>query len=404
MMNTWKKRIAALLAAVMVLSMAACAKQETKATETTAEPTTEETTEPAFDAAPVIANFTTTPEKVSAAFTQTYVLEVQNENYQSFAKDVDDKLTVSVDFTAGDVYYYGKLESKDGTVSEQLVRCEDGVYYSMTTTEEKTALADEAAAVAAIGEMMKQLSLKTAGYIDPGFFTYNDNTWMTGYILLGSTNVAPDDSWFTYTYADNNGGVKADITADYVGYFGDSGTFEFGKQKDADHAAVISLETDAKGYITSFNEQLTSYQELAIISPPVPLVLTGERTMTAAYGEDIARIDTIVQSLPAAETEEVTEATEETTEAAAEEPGTITMGEVSGCTVVTYDFDYASFAFVEGTQVTPGHFVAFQVDAPEGAEITATVNGEAATFINGYYCYMTAAQAGQEYVVSVTAK
>lgn len=401
-MNTWKKPIALLLAGVLALSLAACAKQETKPTEApTTEATTEATTEPAFDASPVIAGFTTTPEKINATFTQTYVLEVQNENYQSFAKDIDDKLTLSVDFTPGDVYYYGKLESKDGTVAEQLVKAQDGVYYAMTTTEEKTALSDEAAAVAAIGEMMKALSLKTAGYIDPGFFTFNNNAWMTSYILLGSTNVSPDDSWFTYTYADNNGGLKADITADYVGYFGDSGTFEFGKQQDAEHAAVISLETDAKGYITSFNEKLTSYQQLAIISPPVPLVLTGERTMTAAYGEDIARIDTIAQTL--AETEAPTEETTETTEAAGEF-GTISLGEISGCTVVTYDFDYATFAFVEGTQVAPGHFVAFQVEAPEGAEITATVNGEAATFINGYYCYMTAAQAGQEYVVAVSAK
>lgn len=398
-MNTWKKRIAILLAAVLVLSLAACAKQEPAPT---TEPTTE-ATEPAFDAAPVIAGFTTTPEKVNATFTQTYILEVQNENYQSFAKDIDDKLTVSVDFTPGSVYYYGKLKSKDGTVSEQLVHSEDGVYYAMTTTEEKTALADEAAAVAAIGDMMKGLSLKTAGYIDPGFFTFNNGAWMTSYILLGSANVSPDDTWFTYTYTDNNGGVKADITADYVGYFGDSGTFEFGKQKDADHAAVISLETNDKGYITAFNEKLTSYQELAIISPPVPLVLTGERTMTASYGGDIARVDTIAQTLPEPETEAATEETTQATEAAGE-AGTIVMGEVSGCTVVTYDFDYATFAFVEGTQVTPGHFVAFQVEAPEGTEITATVNGDAATFINGYYCYMTAVQAGQEYVVAVSAK
>lgn len=379
-----KKILSLALAAVLLLTLVGGTAQVARAE--------------AFDAASVIAGFNTFPTKVNATFTQTYVLDVQNDDYQSFAKDEADVVTVSMDLTPGDVYYYGKLVEKDGTVTEQLVCAEDGTYYASATTVEKIALPDEATAVGAIYDMMKNLSRKTAGYVDPGFFTYTGNAWMTAYILLGSTNVEPDDFWFTYTYTDNNGGVNASITADYIGYFGDMGTFEFPKQPEAEHAGVIELSTDANGYITSFNEKMTSALSLPIISPPVPLVLNGERTLTAVYGEDVERISALGETAaPAPAVEAAPEQAPEAGEAAS-----IVLGTVEGCTVATYDFDYATFAFVEGNTVAPGHFVAFQVTAPEGAEVAATVNGEEVAFINGYYCYMTPAEAGKEYVVSAT--
>lgn len=474
-----KKILAILLALAMIFSLAACgsngtAAQDPAAGNETAAPgndTAPEDTTPAFDAEAVIAGFTAAPVKFTATMTQTYVLDVQNPDYQSFAKDVADEVVVNVDLTAGDVYYYGKLTEKDGSVSEQLVCKEGDGYVIMTTSSVKQPLPGEEVAVQVINDLMKALSLKTAGYMNMGMFTFNNTSWITDYVLLGSANVNPDDAYFAYEYADNNGGLKMVLNADYIGYFGDQGTFEFGKQEEAEHAGVVTVETTPEGFVTLFNEELTAYQALAIINPPVPLVLNGTRTMTASYDADFTRVESIDQDdmivlnvenatvatfdfdvatmaatpgtdltaghfvavtvepkagyvvksvtvngmdtqlmgtfyclmTPAEDgvtyviAVEVAEEGEVSTEAAV-----IVLGETAGYEVTTYDFDYGTMSFTEGTEVAPGHFVAFQINADEGT-VNPTVNGEAVTFINGYYCYMSAAEAGQTYTIEVAA-
>ena len=469
-MKKLTKVLAVLLAMSMALALAACGGKPASSTPASSTPAS--SSEPAFDAESVIKGFTGAPTKISATFKQTYVLDVQNPDYVAFAKDVADEVIISADLTPGDVYYYGKLTEKDGTVSEQLVCKEGDGYVCLTTTSAKAPLPSEEVALQVISQMMKALSLKTAGYIDPGFFTFNNTSWITDYVLLGSANVKPDDAYFAYEYADNNGGIKMVLNADYIGYFGDQGTFEFGKQETADHAGVVTVETNAEGFVTSFTEKLSAYQALAIINPPVPLVLNGERTLTAVYGGDITRVESIDQNdmivLPVenatvttfdfdvatmtptpgvtltpghfvavtvepkdgfevksvtvngADTQlmgtfyclmqpveegvvyvisvELAEAGGETSDEAA----TIVLGEHGDFEVTTFDFDYGSMSFTEGTAVAPGHFVAFQVNAEQSA-ITATVNGDAVQFINGYYCYMTAVQGGQTYTIEVKA-
>lgn len=295
--------------------------------------------------------------------------------------------------------------------------------------------------------------------------------------MLGSTNVPVDsERYFTYTYSktDDNG-LKAEITTDYIGYYGDSGVFEFGKQADKDHASTITLVTDEHGCITSFEQNFTSYQELNIINPPVPLKLDGSRSFTAEYDKDIASKKTMIDQndIVVNEVENATVKTydfdyatfsftegtditaghyvavqvntkagfkvasvkvngvdatltngyyvymtpavdgviysvvvtiEEDT-GADMTPGTIVVGTVENATIDTFDFDYGTMAFVPGTQVAVDHFVAFQVKAAEGYEVaTATVNGADATFINGYYCFMSAVKAGETYTIEVTMK
>lgn len=468
-----KKFLALLLAMAMILALAACGAKNDAPAPTEA-PTTEAPTEPAFDADSVIAGFTTAPTKFSATFKQTYVLDVQNEDYVSFAKDVADEVVVNVDLTAGDLYYYGKLTEKDGTVTEQLVCKEEGGYVCLSTSTAKQPLPSEDVAAQVIDAMMAALSRKTAGYVDLGMFRFNNTSWITDYVLLGSANVNPSDAYFAYNYSDLNGGLKMELNADYIGYFGDQGTFEFGKQAEAEHAGVITVETTAEGFVTSFTEKLTAYQELAIINPPVPLVLNGERSLTADYAADFARVASIEQddmivnpvenatvatfdfdlatmgfvpgteltpghfvavSVEPKEGFEVKSVTVngidtmlqggyyclmqpaeegvtyvinvEVGEAAAEggeengDAATIVLGELNGFAVTPFDFDYGTMSFVEGTTVAPGHFVAFQINSED---VVPTVNGEEVKFINGYFCYMTAVEAGGVYTIDVAAK
>jgi hypothetical protein len=336
-------------------------------------------------AAEKIATFTTSPTVIDATFKQTYQLAVDSTNasFKAFEKDIADTVVIQADYTAGNVYYYGKKTAKDNSVTEQLVYKDGSTYYWMTTTSVKTALTDEAAAKTKINELMTSLSKETTGYVDGTAFTYNAD-WVNTYIMLGSNTVkGTESSYFTYTYdnADNDG-LKIDIDMKYVGYYGDAGTFEFGT--DATHTgATAAITTTSDGYITSFNETLNNHMEMAITSTPIPLDLTGTRSLTATYGGTLTKKTTITQDI---------------------RPATITVGTVANATVATYNFkqgDYSTLATPSST-VDAGNFVAVKVTPDTGYEVSSvTVNGNETQLIQGYYCYMTAAESGATYNVAV---
>ena len=344
----------------------------------------------ADDAAAKIATFTSSPNTVNATFKQTYKLDVQSENpsFKSFAKDIADTVTIQADFTAGNVYYYGKKVAKDNSVVEQLVVKEDSTYYYLTTSSAKQALADEAAAKTKINELMTSLSKQTTGYVDGKAFVYNAN-WVNTYLLLGSGTIkGTESSYFTYTYDKAEGdGLKVDIDMKYVGYYGDAGVFEFGT--DATHTgAKASIETNDKGYITSFSQTLNNHLDMNIVNPAIPLDLTGTRSLTATYN------GTITKKAASDITQVLT-------------PATVVVGAVEHATVTTYDFkqgDYSTLATPK-TTVTPGNFVAVKVVCDEGYEVSSVkVNNGDTQLINGYYCYMTPAESGQTFNVAVVVK
>ncbi len=81
--------------------------------------------------------------------------------------------------------------------------------------------------------------------------------------------------------------------------------------------------------------------------------------------------------------------------------------QANGIAYELYDFDYATFAFVptEG-EIEQGHFIAIKITGMEivdGTEATVLVDGNAATYLNGYYCYMKSVAAGVNYEVTITA-
>ncbi len=341
----------------------------------------------AEDAKKKIATFTTVPNTVNATFKQTYKLEVNSDNasFKSFEKDIADTVTVNIDYTASNLYYYGKKTAKDNSVTEHLVVKEDSTYYYLTTTKAKQALASEADAKTKISELLESLSKETAGYIDGDAFVYS-NDWVHTYLLLGSGTLNGTEKSFTYSYDKADGdGLKVNVGMDYVGYYGDAGTFEFGT--DAAHkGAKAEIVTDSKGYITSFNQTLDNHLDMRITSTPIPLDLSGTRSLTATY-------DGAVTKKTAGDIEQNIPTTSE-----------IKVPEVTNATITTYDFKNGDFSTLgkPSATVTEGNFVAVKVVCEEGFEVKSVkVNGSDTQLIQGYYCLMQPATAGTTYNVAV---
>lgn len=441
----------------------------------------------AAQAEDVIASFLAGPTVIDAVFTQTFTLVVDSDNasMSSFEKDVSDTVLLQVDLTAGDLYYYGRREVKDGTVAEQLLLKDGEGYVFLTTDTPAQPLESEEAARAKIDELMTALTYQTSGYADTGIFLYGPE-WVHSYLLLGSGTLSGNEkSCFTYSYSNPSGGLRVEIGTKYVGYYGDAGTFEFGIN-DAHTGGSAVIETTGEGYVTSFIQSLDHHLDMAIVAPPVPLDYVGTRSLTASYGgilerkspgdivtlagdptvtfsgDDLAAVEVLdmviegqtptsmdpvtsggtvapghwvaVKAAPAEgyEVSSVTVGGNETISIAGfycyqvkdadvnlelkvsvtvrpvgldpnVTTGTITVEPVEHAQITTFDFDYGAFSFVEGTEVQMGHFVALQVACDEGYAVdTVKVNGEDATFINGYYCCMTPVAAGLTYTVTVT--
>ncbi len=343
------------------------------------------------DAAAKIATFTTAPDTVDATFNQTYNLVVNDErtSFKSFEKDIADTVTVQADYTAGNVYYYGRKVAKDSSVTEQLVAKEDGTYYYLTSTTVKKALADETAAKTKINELMTALTTQTAGYIDGGGFVYGTD-WVNKYLLLGSGTIVGDEkSYFTYSYDKLKGdGLKIDIDMKYIGYYGDAGTFEFGT--DATHTgAKATIETNDKGYITSFNQTLNNHLDMNIVSPAVPLDLTGTRSLTASYNGTIARkaASDVTQTL---------------------NNPTVSFGTFENATVGVYDFVSPSemTQLQSGQSVQVGHSIAVMVQPASGYEVKeVTIGGITATAMGpAYVLAVTEDDYNKDFAVRVTVK
>lgn len=349
----------------------------------------------AEDAAAKIATFTSSPNSIDATFKQKYKLTVNDEraHFKSFEKDIDDTVIIQADFTAGNVYYYGKKTAKDNTVTEQLVVKEGSGYVYLTSTTVKKTLADEAAAKTKIKELMTSLTKQTSGYVDSDAFVY-DADWVHTYLLLGSQTLKGDEkSSFTYKYEKTDGdGLKAGIDMKYVGYYGDAGTFEFGT--DATHTgARADIETDSNGYITSFSQTLNNHLDMNITNPAVPLDLAGSRSLSATYNGTITKkaVADITQTL---------------------NNPTVTFSNPANATLAVTDMVITGQApssmtpVTSGAAVAVGHWIAVKVTPEEGYEAdTVKVGGHDTVPMAGQYCYhVTEDDYNVELKVAVTVK
>lgn len=382
------------LAAVMALSfgLAGCSTEEEGGGDDESGDTITAT-----EAASMIAAFSGGYTTVSATFAQDASMLIDSDDdsfstYASYECDVDETTTISIDLTEGDVYYYAVKTDADDTKTEQIVALneDDDTYYYAETDTAQTALADEDAAVAQISSLLDSITRENMGYIDGDAFVYTGSDWIQAYFLLGTENLAATDSYFTYSYSKTDSdGLTVDLSAKYVGYYGDSGTFDFGTNDDHTGAS-LTLTTDSDGRILSFSEEMDNYIELNIVNPAVPLSLTGTKTFSASYNGSISRTT-------------LDDVNEEVSDADAATTGTIVVYENENATVTTYDFQLSGYVFTPGTEVEAGHYVAATVTPADGYEVAVVlVNGVEASLMNGYYCHMTAAEAGTTYTISVT--
>ncbi len=343
------------------------------------------------DAKAKIATFTTTPTTIDATFKQTYKLDVEDErpSFKSFEKDIDDTVTLQADYTSGNLYYYGKKVAKDNSVFEQLLLKEGDTYYYLTSTTVKKALKDEAEAKAKINELMVALTTETTGYVDGNAFVYGSN-WVNTYLLLSSQTIKGDEkSYFTYSYEKtDNDGLKVGIDMKYIGYYGDAGTFEFGT--DSTHTgAKATIETNDKGYITSFNQTLNNHLDMNIVSPAIPLDLKGTRSLTATYNGTITKkaAADVSQTL---------------------NKPTVSYGEFENATVSVFDFVSTTemTAIASGGTVEIGHYVAVMVTPSEGYEVDeVTVGGVAAAKMGpAYVLLVTEDDYNKDFAIRVTVK
>ncbi len=371
-----KNRISAIIA--MILALVMCTACMTGCTpEFTAE-----------NAAEMIAGFKTNPTTVSGTWVQDFKLDVnsENESFKSFATDLKATVDFAMDLTAGNVYYYAKRTTDAGDSYEEIVTKSDGKYYYKSSKSNAVELADEAAAIAKIGEAFKAVTNEKAGWLDVNAFLYND-TWVSNYIMLGSTNVPTKAGKnFAYTYAKEGDGLKIDIDAKYVGYTGDSGIVDVGTN-DSLTGSKVSIVTNGQGHILSMSQTISNYIEFNITNPPIPLLYTGTRTLTAAYGAVTAKkLDDVAMTATT---------------------GTVTIQkDANVLKTELFDFNYGTMSFGETKNtITAGNFVALKVTCGAGFEVdTVKVNGVDATNMNGYYCHMTPVEAGGTYEVVITTK
>lgn len=345
----------------------------------------------ADEASSMIAGFTTSPTTISGTWVQDFDLVVDSDNtsFLAFAQDVTSTVTFEIDLTSGNLYYYGKLVEEDGTVTEQIVAKENGTYYYKTSAVDSTELASESAALSMIDSLFNSLTTEKSGWIDTDVFVYSDS-WVTDYILLGSTNIDSTNSrYFEYTYSKTeDDGLSIALNSSYVGYTGDSGIVDVGTN-DTYTGSTISIVTDSNGYIVDFDQTINNYINFALTSDGIPLYYTGTRSLDATYGGTI--------------THKALSSVEASGESAAT-TSTISVVENANCTITTYDYalgDNSTLSTASST-VTVGNYVAVKVECNEGYEVASvTIGGTEATNYSGYYCVL-ASEGGVDYSVVVT--
>lgn len=222
---------------------------------------------------------------------------------------------------------------------------------------------------------MKSLTTQTTGYVDSNSFVYSAD-WVHTYLLLGSGTIKGNESnYFNYKYdTTESDGLKVDIDMQYIGYFGDMGTFEFGTD-DTHKGATASIETDSKGYVTSFNQTLNNHLDMRISSTPTPLDLTGTRSLTATYN------GTITKKVSADINQTLNNPT-----VAFENPDNATVAVFD--MVIEGGRPTSTNPVTSGGAVAVGHWIAVKVTPTEGYEVDkVTVGGHDTMTMAGFYCY-----------------
>lgn len=340
------------------------------------------------EAEEIIAGFDSTlTGTVKAVYHPDYEMKVDSENASmlAFQEDIDKVITIEADFTANDLYLHAVVGTGEEAKSLALVyEGTDGYYYVESTMADPIKLADEAATLAKINELITKVTKTKAGWVNPETFLYSGGlTYEHKQFLLDSTNVELEFMDETRSFEENElGGLDVTVPLEYVGYTTDSGISELSpKEGSVDKAGGrIEISTDANGRVVSFVENYEEAElEMPLTTPPPVISLHGSHSFAAEYGVTLTKKDTIPH--------EATFGTVNYTQIDANKKGYI---EVYSC---------APYAFTAMTPVTPttevqvGHWLCVKV-TPAGnngvAYVTYANSSETLTdpaMAGGYYCF-----------------
>ena len=301
-----KSRLAIVSAAVLLAAVATGCTPSTNPTSSNAAPTTSQQASNVLTRAQADDLVATFEEKVAGTvkltYTADYKLEVVSESAsaKAFARDIEDETTIELDLTAGSYYLHAKrvgrnalTETENKTV-EALV-WHDGTSYKFleSTMGDAQALADDAAALAKIDELVKKVSNREGGYLTLSSLVYNGiNTYEHANFLLNSKTVTVEeyfDDPVSMKKTDGNG-IEVKSELQYVAYQTDGGVSELSGNPGANTTVV----TNEKGYVTDFEITYNDAQlEMPIMNPAPVLHLTGSRVLDAEYGATLTKLDTI---------------------------------------------------------------------------------------------------------------
>ena len=239
---------------------------------------------------------------VTLTYTADYKLDVVSESAsaKAFAKTIKDVTTIEADFTAGSYYLHAKrvgrnllTETEDKTVEALVWKDGDTYKYLESTMGDAQALANEAAAVEKIAELMKKVTNREAGFLTPNSLIYSEiNTYEHAEFLLNSKTVTVDEYFEdpTSMVQKVEGGLEVKSDLEYVAYQTDGGVSELSGQPGAN----TSVTTNEKGYVTNYEITYNDAQLAMPIMTPAPVLhLTGSRKLEAAYGSTLTKLNTI---------------------------------------------------------------------------------------------------------------
>lgn len=374
------------------VALVSCGKKD----DTTPTPTPEPTETPAYDPTDLIKNYDKSLSgTVKLTYNANYDMDVNANGgtgkLDSFKHKIRSTTTIEMDL-GDELYFHASKKAKDLQVSDAetttdylIYKSGDKYYYETSSTKAKEVAANEARAK--VNEVLQSVTLEQAGSIDLSTLLYNkaDMTYLNAQLFCSDSVMGDDhDDYFenvpTYEKTSSNG-LKVVYQPEFVGYHTDGGYSDL-RNKDAGYAATITVETNNKGQVTSFKNAYNSASlDMPIMTPAPTIILSGERSFTASYGDSITKINSLEHA-----------------------PSTLKLTDGVKGTYVVYagsDLQHAT-PVTDGASLTLGDQLYIQVTPEEGLIVgKVTVNGVAATYNSGFYCVEIVAGQNE---ISVTCK
>lgn len=325
-------------------------------------------------------------------------------NLDSFKRDIEATTTADIDLTDGNFYLKvtgttkDKRKNTESKTEALLYKGTDGKYYSMTTKSTAPAEVATADVTKTINSLLASASNTQVGGISLDTLIYKTGlSYELAQFHLTDTFTADDLDDPTYTI-NADGGLKVEYNPAYVGYQTDNGISDFKNHKTQGAAtANIVLNTTKKGWVTGYTETyVDTGMDMPIMTPAPTVLITGGRSLSVNYGATLTKVDTIDHNTDTAYIK-VTRDTNTISVSAksfdldptTHKPGTMT------------DVEFTNNA--GSCKVGANKWVALTVKPSSGFEVdTVKVNGNAATLMNGMYCFQVK-DAG-EYAVDVKCK